>query len=84
MDDGGVAKGHLDRARRLGLYDAQSPAEFATQHVEILDAVRAGDIAVARTAMRRHLRAVFEDVERVGVTLSATPSRRTPRRPMTS
>ena len=59
------AKGHLDRARRLGLYDAQSPAEFATQHVDIFDAVRAGDIPVARTAMRRHLRAVFEDVERI-------------------
>jgi DNA-binding GntR family transcriptional regulator len=65
------AKGHLDRARRLGLYDAQTPAEFATQHVEILDAVRAGDIPVARTAMRRHLRAVFEDAaqrRRLGVT----------------
>ncbi|WP_208630414.1 GntR family transcriptional regulator [Amycolatopsis kentuckyensis] len=59
------AKGHLDRARRLGLYDAQSPAEFATQHVEIFDAVRTGDVAVARAAMRRHLRAVFEDVERI-------------------
>jgi DNA-binding GntR family transcriptional regulator len=59
------AKGHLDRARRLGLYDAPSPAVFARQHVKILDAVRAGDITVARTAMRKHLRAVFEDVERI-------------------
>lgn len=59
------AKGHLDRARRLGLYDAQSPAVFATQHVEIFDAIVGGDIAQARTAMREHLRAVFDDVERI-------------------
>jgi DNA-binding GntR family transcriptional regulator len=59
------AKGHLDRARRLGLYDAQTPAVFATQHVEILDAVLTHDVTVARTAMRKHLRAVFEDVERI-------------------
>lgn len=60
-----AAKGHLDRARRLGLYDAPSPAEFAGQHVEILRAVREGDTALARQAMRAHLRAVFEDVERI-------------------
>lgn len=60
-----AAKGHLDRARRLGLYDADSPGEFAAQHVEIFQAVRRGDAALARAAMRRHLRAVFEDVERI-------------------
>ncbi|MFJ2556048.1 MULTISPECIES: GntR family transcriptional regulator [unclassified Streptomyces] len=59
------AKGHLDRARRLGLYDTASPAGFATQHVEIFDAVLAGDVSLARTAMRTHLRAVFDDVERI-------------------
>ena len=59
------AKGHLDRARRLGLYDAQSPDVFAAQHVEIFTAVCDGDLGQARTAMRTHLRAVFEDIERI-------------------
>ena len=59
------AKGHLDRARRLGLYDAQSPDVFAAQHVAIFRAVCDGDIGGARTAMRAHLRAVFEDIERI-------------------
>ncbi|MFF5563149.1 GntR family transcriptional regulator [Streptomyces sp. NPDC012623] len=59
------AKGHLDRARRLGLYDTASSSGFAAQHVEILDAVLAGDVSMARAAMRAHLRAVFDDVERI-------------------
>lgn len=59
------AKGHLDRARRLGLYDTASPEGFAAQHVEILDAVLGGDVSLARAAMRTHLRAVFDDVERI-------------------
>ncbi len=59
------AKGHLDRARRLGLYDTATPTGFAAQHVEIFEAVLGGDAALARSAMRTHLRAVFDDVERV-------------------
>lgn len=59
------AKGHLDRARRLGLYDTASSSGFTDQHVEILDAVLAGDVSLARAAMRAHLRAVFDDVERI-------------------
>lgn len=59
------AKGHLDRARRLGLYDTASSSGFADQHVDILDAVLAGDVSLARSAMRAHLRAVFDDVERI-------------------
>lgn len=58
------AKGHLDRARRLGLQES-SPAGYAAQHVGILDAVLAGDTASARAAMRDHLRAVFDDIERI-------------------
>jgi DNA-binding GntR family transcriptional regulator len=58
------AKGHLDRARRLGLH-ATPPSAFAGQHVEILDAVLARDVPAARRAMRAHLRAVFDDVERI-------------------
>jgi DNA-binding GntR family transcriptional regulator len=59
------AKGHLDRARRLGLHDADSPRRFADQHAEIFQAVLNGDIPRARETMRHHLRTVFEDVERI-------------------
>lgn len=59
------AKGHLDRARRLGLYEAKSPTAFADQHVEIFQAVLDQDITRARDTMRTHLRAVFEDIERI-------------------
>ncbi|MER5185700.1 GntR family transcriptional regulator [Streptomyces sp. NPDC002896] len=60
-----AAKGHLDRARRLGLHENVSPAVFAAQHHEIFDAVVSGDVPLARTAMRTHLRAVFSDIERI-------------------
>ncbi|CAL9623881.1 HTH-type transcriptional repressor RspR [Streptomyces sp. enrichment culture] len=60
-----AAKGHLDRARRLGLHGHQSPTVFAEQHHEILAAVVDGDAALARTAMRAHLRAVFNDIEHI-------------------
>ncbi len=58
------AKGHLDRARRLGLKETR-PGAFADQHVEIFDAVVDGDLPRARATMRSHLRAVFDDVERI-------------------
>ncbi|MEU6254489.1 GntR family transcriptional regulator [Streptomyces sp. NPDC047043] len=60
-----AAKGHLDRARRLGLHENVSPAVFATQHHEIFEAIVGGDIPLARSAMRTHLRAVFSDIERI-------------------
>ncbi|MEV0637817.1 GntR family transcriptional regulator [Streptomyces sp. NPDC050619] len=60
-----AAKGHLDRARRLGLHENVSPAVFAAQHLEIFDAVVGGNVPLARTAMRAHLRAVFSDIERI-------------------
>ena len=59
------AKGHLDRARRLGLKEKNTTAPFADQHREIFDAVVARDLPRARDTMRTHLRAVFEDVERI-------------------
>jgi DNA-binding GntR family transcriptional regulator len=59
------AKGHLDRARRLGLHEAKSPAVFTDQHLEIFQAVVDRDIARARRTMRKHLRAVFDDVEHI-------------------
>ncbi|MGI5350711.1 GntR family transcriptional regulator [Streptomyces sp. CA-250714] len=60
-----AAKGHLDRARRLGLHEHASSAAFAAQHAEIFEAVLGGDTERARTAMRTHLRAVFSDIERI-------------------
>jgi len=60
-----AAKGHLDRARRLGLHESSSPTRFADQHQEVLHAVIEGDIAQAKNTMRQHLRAVFDDIERI-------------------
>lgn len=62
-----AAKGHLDRARRLGLQldEAESPAVFARQHLEIFEAVVDRDLPRARARMRAHLRAVFDDIERI-------------------
>ncbi|AQS71548.1 GntR family transcriptional regulator [Streptomyces pactum] len=60
-----AAKGHLDRARRLGLHENVSPAAFAAQHHEIFEAILGGDVPLAHTAMRTHLRAVFSDIERI-------------------
>ncbi|MEU5851468.1 GntR family transcriptional regulator [Saccharopolyspora shandongensis] len=59
------AKGHLDRARRLGLYEANSPRVFVDQHVRILEAVLDHDPPGARETMRAHLREVFADIERI-------------------
>lgn len=60
-----AAKGHLDRARRLGLHEVSSTRVFAEQHEAVLDALVAGRRDEARTLMRTHLRAVFEDIEQV-------------------
>lgn len=57
------AKGHLDRARRLGIREARPPAVFAGQHIEIFQAVVDRDLDRVRRTMRGHLRAVFEDIE---------------------
>jgi GntR family transcriptional regulator, rspAB operon transcriptional repressor len=58
------AKGHLDRARRLGL-QATPQKDFADQHERILDAVSDGRTDDARALMRAHLRAVLHDIEQV-------------------
>ncbi|WP_092801578.1 GntR family transcriptional regulator [Klenkia marina] len=59
------AKGHLDRARRLGLSGTETQAQRIAEHGEVLSAVLDGDVERARAAMRVHLRAVFDDVERI-------------------
>ncbi len=58
------AKGHLDRARRLGLREATA-APFHAQHAAILDAVVAGHADQAVDLLRGHLRAVLADIEAV-------------------
>ncbi len=61
-----AAKGHLDRARRLGLHvSSSSTVRFADQHADVLDAVLTGDRATAKSMMRQHLRAVFDDIEQI-------------------
>jgi hypothetical protein len=59
------AKGHLDRTRRGGLKENNSTAPFADQHREIFDALVDRELRRVRDTMRKHLRAVFEDVERI-------------------
>jgi DNA-binding GntR family transcriptional regulator len=60
-----AAKGHLDRARRLGLTENASMTIFRDQHTAVLNALLQGDRDEARALMRTHLRAVFADIERV-------------------
>lgn len=60
-----AAKGHLDRARRLGLQANESTVRFADEHAAVLDAVLAGDAEQARDRMRAHLRSVFSDIEKI-------------------
>src|SRR4051794_25004466 len=43
-----AAKGHLDRARRLGLQANASTLRFADEHATVLEAVLAGDVPLAR------------------------------------
>lgn len=61
-----AAKGHLDRARRLGLHvSSSSTVRFADQHADVLRAILDGDRPRAKSMMRQHLRAVFDDIEQI-------------------
>ena len=60
-----AAKGHLDRARRLGLQANESTVRFADEHAAVLTAVLAGDLPLARDQLRIHLRSVFGDIEKI-------------------
>jgi DNA-binding GntR family transcriptional regulator len=60
-----AAKGHLDRARRLGLHGGSPTRAFVDQHAQLLEAVLDGRRDEARSLMRAHLRAVFADIEKV-------------------
>lgn len=59
------AKGHLDRARRLGMAEIRPASHNLAQHAAILDAVVRGDIPAAVTLLREHLRAVLSDIVRI-------------------
>jgi GntR family transcriptional regulator, rspAB operon transcriptional repressor len=59
-----AAKGHLDRARRLGLEETPTRV-FRDQHAAVLEALVRGDRGEARGLMRTHLRAVLADIEQV-------------------
>ncbi|MFC7342192.1 GntR family transcriptional regulator [Saccharopolyspora griseoalba] len=59
------AKAHLDRARRLGLRTVSPVAGLIDQHGEIVEGLRRRDLDGALQALRAHLRAVFDDIERV-------------------
>lgn len=59
------AKAHLDRARRMSLVEARPVSTLIDQHARIVDALEAGDLDAAAASLREHLRAVFDDVERI-------------------
>ncbi len=56
------AKGHLDRARYLGLSGFRGIPEYAGDHRQVLEALVAGDLNAAEDNLRRHLRFVLDDV----------------------
>lgn len=59
------AKAHLDRARRLGLRTVSPVATLVAQHAAVVDALADRDPKAAEAALREHLRAVFDDIERI-------------------
>ncbi len=58
------AKKHMDRVRRLSLREADL-GELLEDHVQIVDAICAGDEAAARGVMKAHLRRVLADLDRM-------------------
>jgi DNA-binding GntR family transcriptional regulator len=59
------AKAHLDRARRMSLITARPVSTLIEQHTQIVDHLESGDLNGAVTYLREHLRAVFDDVQRI-------------------
>lgn len=60
-----AAKGHLDRARMLGIKKVPILGRFLEQHRAVLAAVVDGRLDAAEEHMRAHLRVVFTDVKAV-------------------
>lgn len=77
-----AAKAHLDRARRLSLIDTRPMGALAEQHTQVVDAIEEGRLDDAVAALRSHLRAVFEDVERIRAVSPEYFTDGRPRRPV--
>lgn len=60
-----AAKGHLDRARYVGMSATRDVQAYADDHERVVDALAAGDADAACAALREHLRFVFADLEAV-------------------
>lgn len=61
-----AAKGHLDRARYVGMSATRDVQDYVDDHERVVDALVAGDADAACSALREHLRFVFADLEEVG------------------
>lgn len=61
-------KAQLDRVRCLSMQSADWRSMIFDQHCAIIDRVRAQDADGAETAMRAHLRTVFDAIERIAAT----------------
>ena len=55
--------GHIDRLRRLNLMDPGKAATILAAHTEILDRMKALDVAGAQDAVRRHLSGTLAKVD---------------------
>ncbi|KJL48353.1 putative HTH-type transcriptional regulator YdfH [Microbacterium hydrocarbonoxydans] len=60
-----AAKGHLDRARYVGMSATRGVQDYVDDHERVVDALAAGDMDAAADALREHLRFVFADLEAV-------------------
>lgn len=60
-----AAKGHLDRARMLGMQQVPKHEQFIEEHHRIFEAIVAGNLAGAEELLSAHLGVVFSDLERI-------------------
>lgn len=60
-----AAKGHLDRARYVGMSATRAVQDYVDDHERVVDALVGGDADAAIAALRAHLRFVFADLEAV-------------------
>lgn len=63
-----AAKGHLDRARMLGIQQIPRFDKFIEDHRAIFQAVIDGSLDHAEKLLASHLRVVFEDIEAIRAT----------------
>lgn len=57
-----AAKGHLDRARVLGIREVSNPQHLYDEHRGVVEAVIAEDLDTAEDLLRAHLRLVFTEI----------------------